>query len=294
MGNSFGDIFRITTFGESHGEAIGVVIDGCPAGVMLTANCFLADMQRRRPGISPLTSPRNEADEVQIVSGVFEDITLGTTIALIIKNHNQRPQDYDEFKDVFRPAHGDFTYHAKFGYRDHRGGGRASGRETAARVAAGVVAKMILSELGVVVESNFEISDTEIKSGDSIGSTVLCTIKGLKAGIGKPVFGKLDADISKALMSIGGSRAVEFCVGIKAAEMCGSEHNPLDKGILAGISDGNDIVVKIYFKPPPTIGGKGRHDTVIAPRAAVVCEAMIAITLVDHIFAGFSDTMTKV
>jgi len=294
MGNSFGKFFKITTFGESHGDAVGVVVDGCPAGLTLCAKSFTADMSRRRPGQSPLTSPRKENDTVQILSGVFEGQTLGTPIALIIQNCDQRPEDYADLKETFRPAHGDFTYFAKFGHRDYRGGGRASGRETAARVAGGVVAKLILDELGVSVSSTFEVADIPTDIADSIGSKVFCKVKGSKAGIGQPVFDKLEADLAKALMSIGASRAIEFAMGFEAAKMTGSHHNPLDKGILAGISDGNDISITIHFKPTPTIDSKGRHDTAIAPRASVVCEAMIAITLVDHIFASFSDTITKV
>ncbi|MCL2169001.1 MAG: chorismate synthase [Defluviitaleaceae bacterium] len=297
-GNSFGDGFRVTTFGESHGAALGAVVDGCPAGLNLCPNDFIHDMQRRRPGYSPATSSRKESDEVQILSGVFEGLTLGTSIALIIQNIDQKPEDYAHLKEIFREGHGDFTYMAKYGIRDHRGGGRASGRESAARVAAGVIAKKILTELNVSVASEAlyckDALSRAVSENDSIGSTVICTINGLKAGIGQPVFGKLDAALAGAVMSIGGTRAVEFGLGKKTANLRASEHNPIDKGILAGISDGEPILITATFKAPPTINMGGRHDPVLAPRAQVAVEAMVAITLVNHIFASFSDTVQSV
>ncbi|MCL2350305.1 MAG: chorismate synthase [Defluviitaleaceae bacterium] len=303
MGNSFGRVFVVTTFGESHGAFIGAVVDGCPAGLVLSPDDFLEDMARRRPGFDELSSKRREADAVQIISGVFEGLTLGTPIALLINNTDQRPEDYEELKDIHRPGHGDFTYTAKYGWRDHRGGGRASGRETAARVAAGVVAKKILAQMGIKISAKVaeigglppdgagELLREIMATGDSIGSNIICSIKGLKPGVGQPVFNKLEADLAKAVMSIGGARAVEFGMGCEAGKMRGSQHNLVDKGILAGISDGNDINFKVTFKPPPSVSIKGRHDPVIAPRAAVVVEGMAAIVLVDHIFRGLSSRL---
>ncbi|MDR2167725.1 MAG: chorismate synthase [Clostridiales bacterium] len=297
MGNSFGEIFRVTTFGESHGEAIGAVVDGCPAGLALAPADFLEDMGRRRPGFSEFASARREEDEVRILSGVFQGLTLGTPIALLIENRDARSQDYENLG--FRQGHGDAVYMEKYGIWDYRGGGRASGRETAARVAAGVIAKKILRELEIeILAEAAEIDYDELKramaEGDSLGSTVICTIRGLKAGIGQPVFNKLEADLAKAIMSIGGARAVEFAQGRKAAKMRATEHNELDKGILAGISDGNDIHIKTSFKPPPTIKKGGRHDPILAPRACPIIEAMAAITLTNHIFLSFSNKIKTI
>jgi chorismate synthase len=299
MDNTFGDFFRVTTFGESHGEAIGAVIDGCPAGLKLSYADFAADMARRRPGDSPFASQRREEDKVQILSGVFEGVTLGTPIALLILNNDAKPSDYADLANTFRQGHGDFTYMAKFGARDYRGGGRASGRETAARVATGVIAKKILNELGVqvfaeAVDIDYDELKQAVADGDSVGSVAICIITGLKAGIGRPVFNKLEADLAAAIMSIGGTRAVEFGMGVKAAKMRASEHNELDKGILAGISDGNEIRIKVTFKPPPTIGKGPRHDPILALRAAPVIEAMAALTLINHIFASLTDKIENI
>ena len=298
MGNAFGNIFKITTFGESHGEAVGAIIDGCPTGLKLCENDFSNDMKRRRPGQGKHTSARQEEDAVCILSGVFEGVTIGTPIMLLIKNTDAKSSDYDDLKDVFRQGHGDYTYMAKYGVRDHRGGGRASGRETAARVATGVIAKKILDNFGVSVESQAIFCESELKKamadGDSIGSVVKCTINGLKSGVGQPVFDKLEALLAHGVMSIGGVRAFEIGQGVNAANMRASEHNPIDAGILAGISDGNQINMTITFKPPPTIKLGGRHDPVLAPRASVVVEAMVAIVLVDQLFASFSGNMANV
>jgi len=296
MGNTFGNIFRVTTFGESHGVALGVIVDGCPSGLTLSEGDFTDDMKRRRPG-KKITSGRKEKDEIIILSGVFEGRTLGTPIAIIIPNTDQRPQDYDNLHNKFRRGHGDFTYAAKYGHRDHRGGGRASGRETVSRVAAGVIAKNILAELDVSVKA--EISHiggmTDMKAaeklllraktaGTSLNSGVVCKVSGVKAGIGQPVFDKLNADLSKAVMSIGGARSIRFAEG-------------RNDGVLAGISSGKPIRFAVDFKPPSSTGKiakKGRHDPAIAPRAAVVVEAMTAITLVDHIFRDFSSRLDKI
>ena len=301
MGNTFGKIFTVTTFGESHGFALGAVVDGCPAGLALSEADFYKDMQRRRPG-KALTSGRKEKDDVVILSGVFQTVTLCTPIALLVHNTDQRPEDYAELRHVFRPGHGDFTYNAKYGHRDYRGGGRASGRETVARVAAGVIAKKILGELGVTVKAkvnsiggillNDKASHQDIikllknakKTGASFASEVVCRVSGLKAGVGQPVFDKLNAELSKAIMSIGGARAVSFS----------GNHND---GILAGISSGQEFHIKVKFKPPSsagTIAKKGRHDPAIAPRGVVVVEAMTAIVLVDQIFRGFSSRLDNV
>ncbi|MCL2376394.1 MAG: chorismate synthase [Defluviitaleaceae bacterium] len=329
MGSIFGDLFRVATFGESHGSAIGCIIDGCPAGLALDVQDFAADMARRAPGNSPYASKRKEPDEVEILSGTFGGVTTGAPIALVIYNRDQRPEDYDNLARVFRPGHGDYTYTAKYSIRDHRGGGRASGRETAARVAAGAVAKKILTELGVTVAARalpMDYADLEecMAAGDSMGSVVEGKISGLAAGIGEPVFDKLSADLAKALMSIGGATGIEFGVGFAAANRRGSENNDgfswkdgkIYKtsnnagGIMAGISDGDKICFKLAFKPPSSIALpqstanmdgdnveisiKGRHDAVIAPRACVVAEAMAAIVLVNHIFRSLTDTMHQV
>ena len=346
MGSVFGNFFKVATFGESHGPAIGCVIDGCPAGLALDARDFAADMARRAPGNSPYATARKEPDAVEILSGVFDGFTTGTSIGLVIYNRDQWPADYEELAQIFRPGHGDFTYMAKYGIRDHRGGGRASARETAARVAAGVVAKKILSELGVTItarvsaighvkiDENSDFTDNKaavaliedcLAKGDSIGSTVTCTISGLAAGIGAPVADKLSADLAKAMFSIGGACGVEFGAGFAAAARRGSENNDgfawndngkIRKtsnnagGIMAGISDGDEIRIKIGFKPPSSIAApqrtattdgqnteitiKGRHDPVIAPRACVVVEAMAAVVLVNHVFGSFADIMERV
>ena len=324
MGSVFGDLFTVATFGESHGTALGCIIDGCPAGLALSAADFEADMQRRRPGYSSCSSSRRETDEAEILSGLFEGMTTGSPIAIVIRNVDQKSEDYDDLARVLRPGHADFTYLEKYGIRDHRGGGRASGRETVARVAAGVVAKKILSEIGVsALAFVSDMGDIPI-DGDSIGSAVTCVISGLSPGIGLPVFDKLSADLAKAVMSIGGTKGVEFGAGFAAVAKKGSENNDgfvwdngkIRKtsnnagGILGGISDGDDICLRVAFKPPPSIclpqftadmdgenveiAIEGRHDPVIAPRACVVVEAMVAIVLVNHIFAGFADTMERV
>ena len=343
MSSVFGSIFKVSTFGESHGKALGCIIDGCPAGIALDEKDFLNDMGRRRPG-AEFTSKRQEKDDVEILSGTFEEKTTGTPIALVIRNKNQKSDDYDCLERLYRPGHADYTYLSKYGIRDHRGGGRSSGRETVARVAAGVVAKKILSEVGVSVHAhvsaighvdtmgtNFAESAeaTELirrcaDEGDSIGSKVTCRIKGLKPGIGSPVFDKLSADLAKAMMSIGGAAGIEFGAGFEVVCRKASENNDgfsVEKsknakiiktsnnsgGIMGGISDGCDIFFNIAFKPPSSIALpqhtadyngndvqiniKGRHDPVIAPRACVVAEAMAAIVTVNHIFLSFSDSI---
>ncbi len=342
-GNSFGQFFRITTWGESHGPALGVVIDGCPPGLPLSEAVIQQTLDRRRPGKGgPAETTRKEPDQVNILSGVFENRTTGTPISLLIWNKDARSSSYDHLKDVFRPGHGDITYQKKYGIRDHRGGGRSSGRETAARVAAGAVAQILLDAHGIsvtaytaaiggiaaretdlnIVHQNrlfcpdakaFEKMEERIREirarGDSLGGVVGIIAQGVPAGLGEPVFDKLDAEIARALMSIGAVKAVEIGSGVKAADMLGSEHNdPITPsgfasnnagGILAGISNGDDILARATIKPIPSISMEqdtidsegrpvklvigGRHDASAIPRIVPVCEAMIRLVLADHL-----------
>lgn len=345
-GSIFGKIFTITTWGESHGPGVGVVIDGCPAGLKLLERDIQLDLNKRRPGQSPYCTPRDEADKVKILSGVFEETTTGTPISLLVYNKDHRSRDYTEIMDVYRPGHADMAYDAKYGFRDYRGGGRSSGRETIARVAAGAIAKKILKELGVDIvtyaksighltmnDSHFDPSiifdnpfrfadealiepcekymDDLIKEGNSAGGVIECRINGLPAGIGQPVFDKLDGLIAHAIMSIGAIKGVEIGAGFNAASMTGFENNDFYKdddghvnkatnhagGMTGGISDGSEITVRAAVKPTPSIHLEqkatnrrgelidlvigGRHDPVIVPRAVIVVENMIAVTLLD-------------
>jgi chorismate synthase len=345
-GNIFGQAFRITTFGESHGPAIGVVIDGVPPNIPITTKEIQHELDRRRPGQSKITTQRKESDQVEILSGVFEDKTTGTALALLIRNEDQRSKDYDNIKDLFRPGHADYTYFMKYGQRDYRGGGRASGRETACRVAAGAIAKKILDKHNIkivaytlavgdiyakkidytVIEQNIvrapdmeaaeqmiaKIDEARLNC-DSIGGIVEAVIHGCPPGLGDPVFDKLNARLAYGLMSIGTIRGIEFGKGFEAATMNASKHN--DKlywdgsrvrtltnnagGILGGISNGENIVLRVAVKPPSsiaqaqqtvsqdfkdaTIEVKGRHDPCICPRVVPVVEAMMALTLVDSL-----------
>ncbi|MDD1695736.1 MAG: chorismate synthase [Methanoregula sp.] len=318
--NTFGRNFCITTFGESHGVAVGVVIDGCPAGIPLAEEDIQPFLDRRRPGTSPLTSPRQEKDRIEILSGTFEGYTTGTPVAMIVRNEDTRPGDYDAQKEVFRPGHADFTYQEKYGIRDHRGGGRSSGRETLGRVAAGAVALQILAKKGIRVtgtilevhgKKTLEEIDQEIiaakEQGDSVGGIVEIVASGCPAGLGDPVFGKLDALVAGAMMGIGAVKAVEIGDGFAVAGKFGSENNdPMTAlgfasnhagGILGGISTGQEIVVRIAVKPTPSIAKVqqsrnrdgnvvdisvgGRHDPCIVPRIVPVAEAMMALVLVD-------------
>ena len=338
-GSTFGKIFKITTWGESHGKALGVVIDGCPAGLELSESDIQPFLDRRKPGQSEITTQRKESDEVEILSGVFEGKTTGTPISMIIKNKDQNSNAYDELKDVYRPGHADITYDAKYGFRDHRGGGRSSGRETVARVCAGAVASKILEKLGVKVNAytksigdvivpdesiDFSVSNivnmpneeyakeaieliNEKRSEkDSIGGTIECIVDGCPAGIGEPVFDKLDANLSKAVMSIGSIKGVEIGSGFGATFSTGSENNETENagGVLGGISNGSQIKLTAAVKPTPSIAQEqettdkdgnevsieinGRHDPVIVPRACVVVESMVAITLVDALLENMS------
>jgi chorismate synthase len=347
-GNTIGVLFKVTTWGESHGRATGAVVDGCPPGIELAERDIQDALDRRRPGRSGVSSSRQEADAVEILSGVFDGRTTGTPISLIIRNEDAREEDYDALKEVFRPGHGDFTYFRKYGIRDHRGGGRASGRETAARVAAGAIAGRILSREGmdvvaytkalggIVADSslcaagridNEKIYGSELccpdpdatsamieklreaaLNGDSLGGIVEIVVRGCPPGLGEPVFDKLDADLAKALMSIGTVKGVEIGAGFRVAQMTGSEANdPMTPdgfasnhagGILAGISTGQDIVMRVACKPiasiaraqqtvdingrPVNLSVKGRHDVSVIPRIVPVCEAMVYIVLADY------------
>ncbi len=355
-GSSIGNIFRITTWGESHGPALGVVIDGVPAGLELSEADIQPYMDRRAPGRSSISTPRIESDETEILSGLFEGKTTGCPISIMVRNTSQHSSDYSEIRDIYRPGHADYTFDSKFGIRDHRGGGRSSGRETLCRVAAGAVAQKILKELGIDVYSytskigpvsidknRFDRSlittlptcmpdknaDAEAmaylseirEENDSAGGIIETVIKGMPAGIGDPVFGKLSADLSKAIMSIGAMKALEFGDGFAVAEAKGSENNDAFRmdngnitkatnhsgGLLGGMSDGSDIIIRSYVKPTPSIyktqetvtrDGKdttvnisGRHDPIIVPRAVVVVESMCAITIVDALMSNMSARM---
>jgi chorismate synthase len=345
-GSSFGTAFRLSTFGESHGPAVGVVVDGCPAGLPLTVEEIQRDLDRRRVGQSRMTSARQEADRVRILSGIFEGMTTGTPIALLVENENARPGDYDAIKDLYRPGHADWTWDAKFGRRDWRGGGRASARETIGRVAAGAIARKLLAEAGIsVVGYTLQlmhlrariIDEAEIERNpmrcpdpdvaaemvamveqarrelDSLGGIVEVRARGVPAGLGEPVFDKLDADLAKAMLSIPAVKGFEVGDGFAVAEARGSQNNdpfvPRPDGsigtttnhaggILGGMSSGEEIVIRIAAKPPasiareqPTVNRsgdtavitvKGRHDPTVLPRLVPVAEAMVLLVLADH------------
>lgn len=352
-GSTFGTLFQITTWGESHGKALGVVIDGCPSGLPLTEEDIQLFLDRRKPGQSTISTPRKEADQVEILSGVFEGRTTGTPISLLVPNTSQKSSDYKEIASYYRPGHADYTFDAKYGFRDYRGGGRSSGRETIGRVAAGAVASKLLCELGITITAytrsigpvtapydffdKAAVSSTAtcmpslqadkqalsylkscMEQKDSCGGIVECLITGMPAGIGEPVFEKLDANLSKAIMSIGAVKAVEIGDGTLASASKGSENNDAFRmtksgitkktnhagGILGGISDGSDILLRAHFKPTPSIFSKqetvnqkgenieieikGRHDPIIVPRAVVVVEAMTALTVLDACMVNMS------
>lgn len=349
-GNSFGQLFRIATFGESHGGAVGVVVDGCPPGLEISEADIQKDLDRRKPGQSSITSPRKEEDIISILSGVFEGKTTGAPIAMMARNKDQRPEDYEIMKALFRPSHADFTYNAKYGRRDFRGSGRASARETLARVAAGAIAKKYLAEkLGLeflaFVEqagdikatiSNDEVTAEKIEANivrcpdpesaekmialidsvrrekDSVGGVIRGIIRNAPAGLGEPVFDKLHADLAKAMISINAVKGFEIGSGFRGVNMRGSEHNDpfinrdgkirtasnYSGGVQGGISNGEDIVFRVAFKPVSTIGieqktvdttgqsvtltASGRHDPCVLPRAAPIVEAMAALVIMDH------------
>ena len=348
MSSIFGKVFKISTYGESHGKAIGVVIDGCPSGIEINKKDIQSELNRRKPGQSKITTQRKESDTVEVLSGVFNGKTTGSPISLYIKNKDQKSSDYNHITNVFRPSHADYTYHKKYENRDFRGGGRSSARETANWVAAGAIAKKILEDLDIEInayvskvgklemdtnykklnlkntESNIvrcpdknyankfiEIIDEARKNRDTVGGVITCIISGCPVGIGEPIFGKLHAELGKAMLSINAVKGFEYGSGFKGSEMYGSEHNDQfeikeDKiktksnysgGIQGGISNGEDIYFNVAFKPVSTImkdqdsvdsenkkvtlKGKGRHDPCVVPRAVPIVEAMSANVLVD-------------
>jgi chorismate synthase len=340
-GNSFGKIFNITTFGESHGHGVGVVIDGCPPRISLSSEDFVRDMARRRPGKRSFESPRKEKDQVEILSGVFEGLTTGTPITLFIRNRDVDSRPYEILRRLFRPGHADYTYKKKYGHFDFRGGGRAAARETAARVAAGVIAGKVMEPLGLKVaaytlelggiraenidlkliekspfccpdliasEQMEEVASKARKDGDSLGGIVEIRVTECPAGLGEPVFDKLEADLAKAVMSVGAVKGVEIGAGFEAARLKGSENNdPITPngfgsnkagGILGGISNGDEIILRAAVKPIPSISLEqdtidregtpakikitGRHDVTAIPRIVPVLEAMVKIVLADH------------
>jgi chorismate synthase len=351
MPNSFGHLFRITTWGESHGPAIGVTLDGCPPRLPITAAEIQAELDRRRPGQSDITTPRKEADTVEILSGVYDGLTTGTPISMLVRNTDQRSSAYSEMKAAFRPSHADFTYQSKFGIRDPNGGGRSSARETIGRVAAGAFAKKILATRGVEArayitrihdiaapaEALVEFPTLEaveatavrcphaataaamierIKAvrsdGDSVGGVIQCRVRGLPAGLGEPVFDRLEADLAKAMLSLPATKGFEVGSGFAGSLLRGSEHNDLFEnrdgrvrtvtnrsgGVQGGISNGEELVFNVAFKPTATIlqsqrtvdlagqptdlMGKGRHDPCVVPRAVPIVEAMTLLVLIDH------------
>jgi chorismate synthase len=351
MSSSFGELFRIATWGESHGGGVGVVIDGCPPRLELGEEDVQRELDRRRPGQSAITTTRDEADRCQILSGVFEGRTLGTPISIMVRNKDARPEAYAEMKETFRPSHADFTYEAKYGIRNWQGGGRSSARETIGRVAAGAVARKVLANLYPRFELMAYVADiydviAEIDSatvslerieanavrcpdpkaaekmiaaiekaraeGDSLGGTIACVARGLPAGLGDPVFDKLEADLAKGMLSLPASKGFEIGSGFAATRMRGSEHNDAFEmregkvhtttnrsgGVQGGISNGEDIFFRVAFKPTSTIAreqktvtaageettlaARGRHDPCVLPRAVPIVEAMAALVLCDH------------
>ncbi len=341
-GNTFGRQFALTTFGESHGAALGGVVDGCPPGLALSEADLQIDLDRRKPGQSRHTTQRRESDRVEILSGVFEGVTTGTPIGLLVRNEDQRSRDYEKIKDRFRPGHADYTYQQKYGRRDYRGGGRSSARETTMRVAAGGIARKYLREqYGVIIrgciyrigdihierknwnevaDNPFFVADRSVveqlaafidqirREGDSIGAAVYAEACGVPVGWGEPVFDRLDADIAKAMMSINAAKGVEIGAGFEAVAQRGSQNrDPITPqgflrnhsgGVLGGISSGQNIEVKVAFKPTSSIAQPvqtvtldnekveavvtGRHDPCVGIRAVPIVEAMLALVLMDH------------
>ncbi len=349
MFNSFGNIFRLTSFGESHGKGIGGVVDGFPAGIRIDMDFIQQELNRRRPGQSQFTTARQEPDRVEFLSGIFEGMSTGCPIGFIVWNKNQHSDDYNNLKDVYRPSHADYTYSVKYGIRDYRGGGRSSARETISRVVAGALAKLALKQLGIQVyaytsqvggiklEYGYEaydplmIEDSPIRcpdpykapemealiadvkaAGDTIGGVITCVITGCPIGLGEPVFGKLHAALSAAMLSINAAKAFEYGEGFKGLKMRGSEQNDVfynqhgliktrtnhSGGIQGGISNGQDIYFRVAFKPVATVlmeqhtvnidgvdttlKAKGRHDPCVLPRAVPIVEAMTAMTILDY------------
>ncbi len=359
-GSSFGKQFVITTWGESHGKGIGVVVDGCPAGLTISEEIIQSYLDRRKPGRSRLSTMRKESDSVEILSGVFEGKTTGASISMLVRNENERPGDYSEISNSYRPGHADFTFDKKYGFRDYRGGGRSSGRETIGRVAGGAIASEILKQLGIHIfaytktigpitidYNNFDREEAyrnpavmpdakaaekailyleeQIKKLDSTGGMIECVVTGMPRGIGEPVFDKLDANLAKAVMSIGAIKGVEIGDGFLVTGKHGSENNDgfmatstgqivkktnHSGGVLGGMSDGSELILRAAVKPTPSIfttqetvnrqgeniqiNIKGRHDPIIVPRAVVVVESMVALTIVDLLFANMSARIDRV
>ena len=351
--NTFGHRFRFTTFGESHGKALGCIVDGVPAGIKIDEEFIQNEMNRRKPGQNKYATARKEGDVVEILSGVFEGVTTGTSISMIIFNENQKSSDYSNVKDLFRPGHADFTYFNKYGIRDYRGGGRSSARETAARVAAGAIAKLMLNELDIKIQSGIceidgikannydfsKVSESEIfaldneveqaqkdaileakNSHNSVGGVALINVKNAPIGLGEPLYFKLDSQIANAMMGINAVKAIEIGDGILASKVKGYDNNDQIRktgfktnhsgGILGGISNGDDINVKVYFKATPSIfieqetidtannevncQLKGRHDPCVAVRGSVVAESMMALVLADMVLLNMSSKIENV
>lgn len=358
-GSTFGTIFKVTTWGESHGKALGAVIDGCPAGLPLCEEDIQKYLDRRKPGTSSITTPRKEEDIVEILSGIFEGKTTGTPISLMVRNTSQISKDYSEIASYYRPGHADYTYDQKYGFRDYRGGGRSSGRETLSRVAAGAIACKILKQMGIsvcaytrsigaiqadlshfdrtaILETATAMPDRKAddaaisylegakKQSNSVGGCMECRIEGLPAGIGDPVFEKLDANLAKAVMSIGAVKAVEIGDGCKVSSRFGTDNNDAFHleggkvvkttnhagGVLGGISDGSTLLIRAHVKPTPSIyttqetvnksgeeiniNIKGRHDPIVIPRAVVVMECMAAMTVLDAMLINLSAKLENV
>jgi len=351
--NSFGERLRFSTFGESHGTAIGCLLDGVPAGLKIDEEYIQSELDRRKPGKSEFETARKEADKVEILSGVFEGLSTGTPIAMIIYNTNQKSRDYSNIKDVFRPGHADFTYFHKYGLRDYRGGGRSSARETAARVAAGAIAKLMIKELGIEIFSgiaeidgiksekfDYEYAKSSIiysldankeevqkeailkakNEHDSVGGVARVLVKGTPIGLGQPLYYKLDGVLADAMMGLNAVKAVEIGDGVLSASAKGSSNNDAIRkngfetnhsgGILGGISNGEDIVLNVYFKPTPSIfkeqhtitsqneevdfSLKGRHDPCVAIRGSVVCESMVALVIGDMLLLNMGSKIDDV
>ena len=333
-GNTFGTLFRLITFGESHGPAIGGVIDGMPAGIKVELDYVQFELDRRKPGQSSITSPRKESDRIEVLSGVWNQTTLGTPIGFVLYNEDQQSEDYDELAEVYRPGHADEVWDKKFGIRDYRGGGRSSARETAARVAGGAFAKIPLAKAGISVQAyvhsvkhievpvrydELDLSGVDNNlvrcphgesaarmqacieeardSGDSVGGTIVCVCKGLPIGLGEPVFDKLHAVLAHAMLSINAAQGFELIDGFACTQLNGSENNLRSSGVSGGISNGNDLVFRVAFKPVSTIRKQqqakntsgeivtleaaGRHDPCVLPRAVPIVEAMAALVLAD-------------
>ncbi len=359
-GSIFGTLFQVSTWGESHGEGIGVVVDGCPAGLDLSPADIQAYLNRRRPGQSRYATPRREADEAEILSGVFEGRTTGSPISMLVRNKTQQSKDYRDIAGYYRPGHADFTFDQKYGFRDYRGGGRSSGRETIARVAAGAIACKILGTLGITLtaytksigpicisperfclediyqnplympdakaaEEAAAYLDGCMKSQDSSGGVIECVIHGMPTGIGQPVFDKLDAVLAHAILSIGAVKGFEVGDGFAASIARGSQNNDSfiagaggtakkasnhAGGILGGMSDGSDIILRAAVKPTPSISRPqqtinqageeitvqihGRHDPIIVPRAVVVVESMAALAVTDLLFVNMSSRLDRI